>query len=74
VNLTIAKVVYAVLATIAVVSAAHAFGLGMGNQFGRMGAAGMAGSAASPPVSCASTGVFDLSNVCNDIYLLTGSL
>ncbi len=23
---------------------------------------------------CASTGVFDISNVCNDIYLLTGSL
>lgn len=32
------------------------------------------GVAAPPLVGCASTGVFDLNNVCNDIYLLTGSL
>lgn len=28
----------------------------------------------TPPVGCASDGKFDLSNTCNDIYLLTGSL
>lgn len=32
------------------------------------------GAAGPPPVSCASTGTFDLSNTCNDVYLLTGSL
>lgn len=30
------------------------------------------GTGPSPPVGCVSTGVFDLSNVCNDIYFLGG--
>lgn len=62
-----ALVISALLASI---YAAHAFGLGLGNRFGHMGGAGKAGTAGPPPVSCASTGIFDLSNVCNDVYFL----
>lgn len=29
-------------------------------------------SGGAPPSGCASTGVLDLSNSCNDIYILTG--
>lgn len=28
------------------------------------------GAGGAPPVTCASTGVYDLSNVCNDIYFI----
>lgn len=30
------------------------------------------GTPAPPPVGCVSSGSLDLSNVCNDIYILTG--
>jgi hypothetical protein len=49
---------------------AHAFGLGEGNRFGRLGFFKKNGASGPPPVTCASTGVFDLSNVCNDIYFI----
>lgn len=49
---------------------AHAFGLGEGNRFGRLGFFKKPGGGGPPPVTCASTGVFDLSNVCNDIYFI----
>jgi len=42
-------------------------GAGMGNSGGGFGPSGGSGVA---PVSCASTGVFDLSNVCNDVYFI----
>lgn len=31
---------------------------------------GQADGSGAPLVSCASTGIFDLSNVCNDIYFI----
>lgn len=40
-------------------------GLGMG----KLGAAGSKGSNGTAP-GCASTGIFNLSNVCNDIYFI----
>lgn len=58
------------LTLLAGVYAAHAFGLGEGNRFGRLGVAGKKGVAGPPLVSCASTGIFNLSNVCNDIYFI----
>lgn len=42
-------------------------GTSMGNSGGGFGPSGGGGAA---PVSCASTGVFDLSNVCNDVYFI----
>jgi hypothetical protein len=49
----------------------NAFGLGrLGAGFGRLGAIGKGGSVAPPPTGCASTGIFDLSNTCNDIYFI----
>ena len=53
----------AITAILALISAAHAFGLGLGNRFGHMGAAGKAGTAAPPPVNCGA-GVIDLSTGC----------
>jgi hypothetical protein len=49
---------------------AHAIGVGgEGLRFGRVGAT--AGKATSSSlVSCASTGIFNLSNVCNDVYFI----
>lgn len=49
---------------------AHAIGVGgEGLRFGRAGAT--AGKATSGPItSCASTGTFNLSNVCNDVYFI----
>jgi hypothetical protein len=61
--------VIAVLLLTASIAAAHAFGLGLGNRFGKLGAMGKGGGSA-PPVSCASTGIFNLGNVCNDIYFI----
>lgn len=50
-------------------SAAHAFGLGsLGVRFGGLGSIGK--SKATALVSCASTGIFNLSNVCNDVYFI----
>lgn len=34
------------------------------------GISGKAIASGPPPTTCASTGVFDLSNVCNDIYFI----
>jgi len=51
--------------------AAHAFGLGReGLGFGKLGVASKAGTGSAPPSSCASTGIYDLSNVCNDVYFI----
>lgn len=40
---------------------------GMGNSGGGFNGGG---APATPLVSCASTGIFNLSNVCNDIYFI----
>lgn len=50
--------------------AAHAIGLGEGNRFGRLGSMGKKGAGGGGGSSCASTGIFDLSNVCNDVYFI----
>lgn len=54
----------------------QAFSLGKeGATFGKMGRVVMKkGSGAAPVVGCSSTGIFNLNNTCNNIYLLTGSL
>jgi hypothetical protein len=57
------------LALIAALSAAHAFGLGEGNRLGKLGAAS-GGGTVTPLTPCTSTGIFDLSNTCNDIYFI----
>lgn len=49
---------------------AHAIGLGEGNRFGRLGAMGKKGAGGGGGSSCASTGIYDLSNVCNDVYFI----
>jgi len=52
---------------------AHAFGLGrLGAGFGKLGAIGEGGTFTPPPpvTPCPSTGIFDLSNTCNDIYFI----
>lgn len=59
-----------ILTLIAVVSAAHAIGLGEGNRFGRLGAIS-GGGAVIPPSPCvpgASTGEMDFS-VCSNIAI-----
>lgn len=43
------------------IAAAHAFGIGQGNRFGRHGAAGVAGT---PPTPSSCTGTIDLSAGC----------
>lgn len=66
------EIAVAVFALLASLAAAQAFGLSKeGLMFGKLGAisnkktgGGGGGS------SCASTGIFDLSNVCNDIYFI----
>lgn len=65
------RIAIALLALVAGIYAAQAFGLGEGNQFGKLGAiAKGSGTPTPPPVGCASTGILDLSNVCNDIYFI----
>ena len=48
--------------------AAQGFGR-LGAEFGHLGA-GAGGGSFTPPVPCTSTGIFNLSNVCNDIYFI----
>lgn len=62
----------AVVALLALITAAHAFGLGLGNRFGRLGAMN-GGTASVAPVGCASptapNGVVDLSQCSNSYYV-----
>jgi len=56
---------------LASIYAAHAIGVGgEGLRFGRVGATAGKAGAAPPPTTCASTGIFNLSNVCNDVYFI----
>lgn len=52
----------AILLLAASIAAAQAFGLGLGNRFGRLGASSKAGSV-TPPVNCGA-GVIDASTGC----------
>lgn len=54
-------IAFAILMALA--GAAQAFGLGLGNRFGRLGASDGAGSITPPPASCG-TGVIDASAGC----------
>lgn len=55
------------------IAAAHAFGLGEGNRFGKLGAMGRGGTVTPPPVGCVSptapNGVVDLSQCSNAFYV-----
>lgn len=65
------RTLIAIMALICGVYAANAFGLGEGNRFGKLGSISKgSGTPTPPPVGCPSTGIFDLSNVCNDIYFI----
>ena len=64
------RILIAVMTLVTGIYAAHAFGLGEGNRFGRLGAASKIGVAAPPLTPCTSTGVFNLANTCNDIYFI----
>ena len=57
------KNLFALAFLLALAGAAHAFGIGLGNRFGRMGAMNKAGSVTPPPTGCG-TGVLDLSAGC----------
>jgi hypothetical protein len=58
--------VVAALLLIAAISAAHAFGFGLGNRFGRLGASGQGGSVTPPPplsnLRITNTGAFRITN------------
>lgn len=54
------------LALLATIAAAHAFGFGLGNRFGKMGSLG-AGNGGSPPPACSNR--LDFSQACNSQYL-----
>lgn len=64
------KTLIAIMALICGICAAHAFGLGEGNRFGKLGSISKGAGTPTPPTTCASTGIFNLSNVCNDIYFI----
>lgn len=65
------RTLIAVAVLIAGIYAAQAFGLGEGNRFGKLGAISKGSGTPSPPLTpCPSTGIFNLSNVCNDIYFI----
>jgi len=50
---------------------AHAIGVGgEGRTFGRLGATAGKPIAVVPLTPCTSTGIFNLNNVCNDIYFI----
>jgi hypothetical protein len=51
-----------ILLLAATIAAAQAFGLGLGNRFGRLGASGQAGAVSPPPAGC--SGVIDASAGC----------
>lgn len=55
------------------IAAAQAFGLGLGNRFGKLGSIGPSGSVAPPPPACVSptapNGVVDLSQCSNAFYV-----
>lgn len=63
------RIFAAILMLVSSLAAAHAFGLGEGNRFGRLGTFSKksTGGGLTP---CTSTGIFNLSNVCNDIYFI----
>lgn len=54
-----------------IASAARSDGIGPG-AFGQntFGGIGQPTGTITPPTGCASTGIFDLSNTCNDIYFI----
>lgn len=56
------RALLALLVLCAGIYAAHAFGLGEGNRFGRLGAASKGGGGVVPPVGCA--GAIDASAGC----------
>lgn len=57
----------ALLMLIGTLAAAHAFGLGEGNRFGRLGSFKKSGGSSPPPV-CSNQ--LDFSQACNSQYLL----
>jgi len=59
----------ALLALVAGIYAAHAFGLGEGNRFGRLGVASKSGTAGPPPPLCSNA--LDFSVACNSQYIPT---
>ncbi len=64
------KTVIALTLLIASLVAAHALGIGKeGLGFGHLGAQQKSISIA-PLTPCTSTGIYNLSNVCNDIYFI----
>lgn len=63
------------LVSLALAGAAHAFGLGLGNRFGHLGAA-VIGGAVAPPPTCSPggpTGQLDFS-VCSNIAITAAVL
>lgn len=62
----------ALLILLALAGAAHGFGLGLGNRFGKLGSFGKGGSV-TPPAGCASptapNGQIDLSQCSNAFYV-----
>lgn len=65
------KLAIVALLALSFAGAAHALGLGLGTRVNKLGAYPLAGTLA-PLVPCTSTGIFDLGNVCNDIYFIGG--
>ena len=66
------KNLFALAFLLALAGAAHAFGIGLGNRFGRMGAMNKAGSVTPPPVSTVllvNTGVALLVNTGNKLLV-----
>lgn len=62
------RFIAALLTLLMLAGAAHAFGFGLGNRFGKMGAFPPGKHGASP--GCTMNGIFDLTNTCNDIYFI----
>jgi hypothetical protein len=65
------KLILLLIVSFAGIYAAHAIGIGgEGLRFGRLGATAGTPIPAVPLVQCASTGIFNLANTCNDIYFI----
>jgi hypothetical protein len=62
-----------IIALLLLASEASGFGQ-LGEEFGHLGAGtrSVVPTPAPPETGCVATGVFDLSNVCNDIYFIGG--
>jgi len=62
------RVILAGALVLASIYAAHAFGLGEGNRFGRLGAAGKKAAVIAPATPCNGTGLI-FTSACNSQYI-----